>query len=556
MPQAGRVIGIPGAGKTHRALELVEKNMKFYPIHRIGFSTFTRAARREAAQRAASQFGLQGGAAELEKDGYFRTVHSVAFKHLGCTRDALLAGKEGGKWISNELRDTVEMNINSDGDDWSEGFGSSGSDRERTPTEIALSMWEVARNCMTSAHAIYQRAAVLGGLHVAKVDLATVLNVIGRYEEAKKRAGRYDFTDLLLEYSGWQATVNGVNKVTPSGDVPNVPVWLLDELQDSTKLQFEVMQRLTADAKYVYLFGDANQEIYTWSGANSENFLNWPVAKQEYLSKSWRCPSNILKFGTTLLSRCSAPCFPPDLVLEPREEGGIVRRIEEGRWLERVDRKTDTLIMARTNRELKEVVEKQLTERSIPWKHVKVNRGWPKPTLYEATLAFRSLARGDVIEGNEWVNILKVMKNEVYNKLFARGTKQRFTKPEELERSFVHVNTLPEHGALEPLCRAVREGTWPAYLEEGDKMAKAAELQGDAPMVRVATVHGAKGLQAKRVFLHTALPRATQVAIQSASGRDEELRVWYVGATRASEELIIVRPARPNAVDRLFEVLR
>lgn len=549
--QSVRFIGVPGAGKTHRALDIVEKNLKSYPIHRIGFSTFTRAARREASQRAASQFGID--AAELEREGYFRTVHSVAFKQLGATRARILAGRDGSKWIADELGDAVEMNQNHDGDDWADGFG--GGDHERSPAEIALSLWDVARNRMASIHSVYDQAVLLGVLSVVRINLATVLNIIDRYEAAKRRDDRYDFTDLLLEFSGWRATTAGIQQTMPQGEVPNVPVWLLDELQDSTKLQFEVMRRLTENAQRVYLFGDANQEIYSWSGATSDNFLNWSVKHEEYLSKSWRCPSNVLNFGVSLLKRCSKKCFPDNVKLEPKEDGGVVRRIEEGRWIERVDPQTETLIMARTNRELKSI-ETALTDKAIPWKHVKHNRGFPKPTLYEACLAFRALERGDVIEGDQWVNILKVMKNETYNSLFARGTKRRFENPDELSASFIQRNTLAEHGALEPLCQAVKNGSWPSFLEGGDKMAKAAELQGDAPMLRVSTVHGAKGLQAKRVFLHTALPRATRTAIRTTQGRDEELRVWYVGATRASEELIIVRPSRPNAVDMLFEVMR
>jgi len=64
---------------------------------------------------------------------------------------------------------------------------------------------------------------------------------------------------------------------------------------------------------------------------------------------------------------------------------------------------------------------------------------------------------------------------------------------------------------------------------------------------RVMTIHGAKGLEALGVFLHTAITQKIKRAIVIPKGESRaEARVWYVGATRAIEHLYIVQDEGNN----------
>jgi superfamily I DNA/RNA helicase len=58
------------------------------------------------------------------------------------------------------------------------------------------------------------------------------------------------------------------------------------------------------------------------------------------------------------------------------------------------------------------------------------------------------------------------------------------------------------------------------------------------PQVQLETIHGAKGTEAAKVALFLEQSRRTWEEGQKAP--DEEHRVWYVGATRAKEELHLV----------------
>ncbi len=76
------VVGVAGSGKTFHAMQMIEsrlrKGMKWFEI---GYSSFSRAACLEAAQRASVITGVPED--KLQKDGYFRTIHSAALRCLG-----------------------------------------------------------------------------------------------------------------------------------------------------------------------------------------------------------------------------------------------------------------------------------------------------------------------------------------------------------------------------------------------------------------------------------------------------------------------------------------
>jgi superfamily I DNA/RNA helicase len=109
--QVARVIGGAGTGKTRMMLDIAEKAMDRPEVagnpFAIGFSSFTRAARSEAASRAASAWGMKQG--DLERHGWFRTAHSVAYKQLGIQKGEVLGGgKEDDKWVSEALGSDVQ----------------------------------------------------------------------------------------------------------------------------------------------------------------------------------------------------------------------------------------------------------------------------------------------------------------------------------------------------------------------------------------------------------------------------------------------------------------
>ena len=92
--QAARKVGGAGTGKTSVAIEILQKALDRPETggnpFALGFSSFTRAARSEAAGRAAAAWRMPQG--ELERNGWFKTAHSVAYKALGVGKGEILGG--------------------------------------------------------------------------------------------------------------------------------------------------------------------------------------------------------------------------------------------------------------------------------------------------------------------------------------------------------------------------------------------------------------------------------------------------------------------------------
>ena len=85
------ILGPPGTGKTTTLLNLVDEFIKQgVRPKEIGYFSFTKKAAREAATRASEKFGLSA-----EHDLiYFRTLHSLAFKVLGITKDKMMSRED------------------------------------------------------------------------------------------------------------------------------------------------------------------------------------------------------------------------------------------------------------------------------------------------------------------------------------------------------------------------------------------------------------------------------------------------------------------------------
>lgn len=60
------------------------------------------------------------------------------------------------------------------------------------------------------------------------------------------------------------------------------------------------------------------------------------------------------------------------------------------------------------------------------------------------------------------------------------------------------------------------------------------------PRVRVGTIHDSKGSERERVVLLTDMAPRTHAEFRGDP--DSEHRVFYVAATRAKEELVVLRP--------------
>ena len=133
-------------------------------------------------------------------------------------------------------------------------------------------------------------------VEVAEYDLHAQAQraLYGRYQAALRRSGAVDFGDLLVE------------PVRLLREVPQVRAELhrrlrfvmVDEFQDTSLIQFELLRLLTGDDGNLVVVGDDDQSIYQWRGADLRNLLGferyYPSAKVVRLERNYRSTQVIL----------------------------------------------------------------------------------------------------------------------------------------------------------------------------------------------------------------------------------------------------------------------
>lgn len=253
-PTCARIVGGPGSGKTTRLLEIIDQVIGRLGIDQmqVGFVSFTRAARREAAARAGHKFDIPPQT--LEREGWFRTLHSICYRMLGVAKGELISGsKDDTHWLRNAINDSGVSISNSENDD------AMAMPSDHSLAGKALALWDAARNRLVPVEAMWEKSHLYDE---RTPNLWYVKSIINLYEQAKKKDGRIDFGDLLMMFAGRQWTGNHdspFEECEPHGEDPRLPVWIHDECQDTSFLASLVFGRMIRNSTWVYLAGDHHQ---------------------------------------------------------------------------------------------------------------------------------------------------------------------------------------------------------------------------------------------------------------------------------------------------------
>lgn len=534
MPTIARIIGGAGTGKTTELLNTMDKVLSAGvndPLQ-IGFVSFTRAARREASERAGDRYNVNPDS--LEDYGWFKTLHAVCYRCLGVGKDELLVGNAASrKWIAEAIGEPVEASDESLTEIAFEGA---------TDTGRALRMWDAARNRLVPLAAVHAKCEAADDRTPSLEDCR---KVVEHFEQAKRLDGRSDFVDLLGRFAGWRFGVDGHEQRAPQGDVPEVPVWFLDEQQDVSALLDSACRRLIAPSQWVYVVGDPFQAIYGWAGADAKLFMGWEVAKQRIMPKSYRCPPEIHNLGEEILQECSDYW---DRGIAPADHEGEVDRVRYMPSIfEDVEPTESWLLLSRTNMHAAKM-GKQLDRLGIPWLPTKGNGGWNAPARNEALEALWALQSGLVIRGSRWKRAIEHLPA----KLLERGVKTRWAemKQGEADGQFDRPLLLGElPGATPELVETIASGKWRSIVDHGEEWCGAVERWGEDavknPKVRVGTIHSVKGMEADNVLWLTTLTNQVRKGREDQDVDDEERRLAYVAVTRARKRLVVA--VEPNS---------
>ena len=146
-----------------------------------------------------------------------------------------------------------------------------------------------------------------------------VAQVWALYERKKAKENSLDFDDLLLKATKLLKENETIRKIYQDR-------WQyihIDEYQDTNEVQYLMSRLLSEKNKNICVVGDADQNIYSWRGANLKNILNfekdYPNAKIILLEENYRSTQNILEAANEIIKKNK---FRPEKNLFTKNETG------------------------------------------------------------------------------------------------------------------------------------------------------------------------------------------------------------------------------------------
>jgi len=128
-----------------------------------------------------------------------------------------------------------------------------------------------------------------------------VCKVYRKYQDCLKNNNSVDFDDLLVLPIKLFTTYPDILKMYQE----RFKYILVDEYQDTNRVQYILVNLLGAKYKNVCVVGDNDQAIYSWRGSDYRNILNfekdYPELKVVMLEKNYRSTGNILKAANNVI---------------------------------------------------------------------------------------------------------------------------------------------------------------------------------------------------------------------------------------------------------------
>lgn len=567
------VIAGPGAGKTAtitaRVVHLIQ-DFKVTPSS-ILVATFTKAAAKEMKERFLCR--MDSGGREVT----FGTFHGIFF---GILKQAYridgrnILSEEEKYELIREIISHIEVTIEDEGD---------------FITSLIQEIGTVKNNRIELEH--YYSASCADEIF---------RDVYSRYTKMLKSRRKLDFDDMMVYcyelfkkrpdvLARWQDKFRYI---------------LVDEFQDINKIQYDIVKMLSAPQDNLFVVGDDDQSIYRFRGARPEIMLqfpkDYPKAVTIILEHNYRCTKNILE-GAQVVIRNNKVRYQKDLATnnvlgDEIEVKTFATQKEEALYLIKKIQEYHTIgcdfndiaVLFRTNMGSRLVVN-TLMEYQIPFvlkdKLPDLFEHWiAKNIISYLKFALGPKLRRDFLmimnRPNRYITREAIYEKEVsFERLYQYYEDKNWMceRLEVFEAQLGQIAKMPPFAAISYIRHAIG---YEKYLEdyaqfrkikvdelyellnelqESAKPFKTAEEWFDFILkyrkdlerqnqeqrengegVTVATLHGAKGLEYKKVFIldvnEGMIPYHKATLEESI---EEERRLFYVGMTRAKENLHI-----------------
>jgi DNA helicase-2/ATP-dependent DNA helicase PcrA len=321
MHTEGPVMIVAGAGSgktrvlTFRIAHLLKSGADPFSILAL---TFTNKAAREMRERIEKLVGAEA------RNLWMGTFHSVFARILRMEAEKISYPRDFTIYDSDDSKSLIKTILK----EWNL------DDKTYKPGNV-LSRISMAKNNLIAA-SDYNNAEELTG-EDRKAGRARFGELFAEYEARCKRAGAMDFDDILLNTEKllrlhpdvchkWQHKFKYV---------------MLDEYQDTNRVQYMITKRLAAVHQNICVVGDDAQSIYSFRGANIQNILSferdYPDARVFKLEQNYRSTQNIVQAAGSIIKNNKHQLKKNVWTSnEPGEKIKVVRNLsdnEEGRWV-------------------------------------------------------------------------------------------------------------------------------------------------------------------------------------------------------------------------------
>ena len=571
------VLAGAGSGKTRvltqRIIRLIDDGVSPYNILAI---TFTNKAAKEMRSRIENEMG------SVADSIFIGTFHSFGlrvlrenYKDIGYTSNITILDTDDVKALIKRILKDNGYDIQSYDIKYIMNRISSAKNDGITPTEFSK---------------LFLRE-----------DDKVISFVYEKYLKILKENNSVDFDDLLLK----PVELFKKNKDVLSKYQERFKYILVDEYQDTNGIQYELCKLLSKRYNNIFVVGDASQSIYSWRNADYKNILNferdYENATVILLEENYRSTNNILKAANSVIkNNTEGKALNLWTDVGDGEKVDYIRVEDEIKETEFVINKikdlvslgynySDFAVLYRTNAQSR-ILEENFVRENIPYniigsyyfyarKEIKdliayLNLVYNKNDSVSLERVINTPKRGigtktidgirqkalmnnvsmfDAIEeGKElaFKNLILELQEDVKNLglsdfiedvLVKTGIREEYEKDSSLE-SESRIESLNEFKSIALNFEDNGIYDLETFLENILLVSDAGQYKEDKDSVNLMTLHSAKGLEFKVVFIvgmeEGIFPHMR--SFESLSELEEERRLCYVGITRAKIKLYLL----------------
>ena len=562
------VLAGPGTGKTavitERTCRLIQ-NAGIKPEH-ILVVTFTRAAAAEMRTRIRER--LKEKAEGMSIGTFHGIFYGILRNECSLSADSIISGKQRmqllSEIVSHAVRETEQE----------------AELPELTGREISY----IKGNGTQLAH-----------FYSSVLPAEAFRRIYREYQAWLTENRKMDFDDIILKCRGlllhndaarirWQSRFRYI---------------LIDEFQDISPMQYEIIRMLAAPENNLFIVGDDDQSIYRFRGANPEIMLGfhkqYPNAEQVTLDVNYRCTGAILNLSQKMIAR-NKRRFRKKLK-SAREDGtpvslhSFANPQEEAEWIVRQIRNhissgirpEEIAVLFRTNAGCRTLVEQMITQQ-VPF-----HTADSVPCIFDHWIVKHLLAYMDLGAGSRKRSDFLVICNRP-NRYFSRSAFSKETvsfselyrfyrdrdwmceRIRKLEADLQMIGSMPPFGAIQYIQLAVGYGAWlkeyasehgldpeeltdvldelresarpyrtvQAWKQHMEVVRRHLSQKNDNKGVAVSTLHASKGCEYRVVLIadiNEGIIPWHKASLEA--DLEEERRMLYVGLTRAKDSLCL-----------------